>query len=189
MNQVAWVLVYLVSQDIWGSFSTWALLGCLGLSLQDMTSAAPGSSGPYSDPNRARSLWDPRDVPLQLLPLSGPSSRQIQNSRILLQRAQPLGWVSFLQGVDVQAGLSAWAGTSSGVAWEALSAETKEVQDGQEGTFIHKVRCELVPGLDPLNYSGHVIIFTIKSFLRISEMPTRSIDNRTVRSKKVNFLF
>ena len=77
-----------------------------------MTSIAPGSPGPYSDRKRAKSPWDPRDVPIQLLPLSGPSSLHTQNS-LPEGPVQPLLWISSLDGVDVQAGMSTWAGMSA----------------------------------------------------------------------------
>lgn len=52
------ILFAVVWQDVWQSFRKRALLGCLGFPQQDMTSIAPGSSGPKECAHPAvHSVW------------------------------------------------------------------------------------------------------------------------------------
>ena len=91
MNQFIFVVIQLAEHL--GVVRTQALLGCAGMCLQgSMTSTALGSPGPYSDPKRAKSPWNPKDTTIQLPPLFWtifPAYPEFQNS-LPGGHAQPL---------------------------------------------------------------------------------------------------
>lgn len=161
----------LVWQKIWES-SGQTLLGCAGLCLQgSMTSIAPGSPGPYSDPKRAKSPWDPRDVPIQLLPFLDhltciPRIPCLKGLYSLFYGSLP--WIVWMYGLGCPRGL----GCLQRVAYEVFYRDQRS-RGWKSRELSTKIRHKLVPDLYLLKGSGNVINVTIKSLLQISEMPPR----------------
>lgn len=115
-----------------------------------------------------RESFDPRNVPNQLVVLSGPAFLHILSSLLeglhsLFYGSPP--WRVWMCGMRCLHRL----GYSQGVACVALCRDQRRTRWKRRGLSSTKIRHELVSDPYPLNGSGNIIIFTIKVFLRISE--------------------
>lgn len=184
MNQFIFVVIQLAEHL--GVVWTQALLGCAGLCLQgSMTSTALGSPGPYSDPKRAKSPWNPRDTTIQLPPFPGPSFLHTQDSRIPCLEGMHRFFCGYIpcRMWKYKLGNQPGLGYLQLVAYEAFYRDQRS-RAWKSRELSIKIRHKLVPDLYPLKGSGNVTVVTI--FCKFLKCPLGS-NSTTVLSKKADF--